>query len=279
MKRIFLLAIAAFAALGAVVAPALAQYPYTLDEPDDWFFYSVEGSYLLSGGYAAQYAPGIPVSVIPGSSWRGGAKAGLRFDREWDAAIGVNGTLFPTKTGTSGTNSVTDYGFFFTADLEAGYRMMYANSDFRLVGGLRGLWYHQNTDLTGTDPSAPAYLVMGSWGVGPRLGVEAKHQLGDSNFSLFGAASGAVLFGQLKQVRTYTGTVVTTARFNTIFNADAKAGMSLALTPQVNVGLGYRLQYLGDVDLAFKTTNAAGAGTGTSSRLFHGPFIEIWGAM
>lgn len=278
MRRIFGLAAAFVVTLGLASAPARAEYPYTAAEPNDWFFFSVEGAYVLSGGTSSQFTPGIPVSVIPGSSWRGGAKAGVRINNQFDVALGAAGTFFPVKNTTIGADTVQDYGFYFTADLEAGYRMMVEQTELRLVGGLRGLWYHQNTDLTGTDPGAPSYLVMGTWGVGPRVGVEATHKLGDSGFSLFGDVSASALFGQLKQVGTYQ-TVVTGARFNTMLNAEATAGVSMEVMPGVELAAGYRAELLGNADFAFKSTNAGGPGTGSSSRLFHGPFMKLSGAL
>lgn len=276
MKRLFARCAAIIAMAGLTCAPALAEYPFTGDLPNNVFFFSVEGGYAFTGGDVAQFSPTFPASVIPGNSQRYAAHGGMRFSDTIDFAAGVSGTFFPSVVTSAGGTSVNNYGFYFTADLEAGYRMMMQSTDVRFFGGLRGLWYHQNTDATG---AATANIVMGTWGVGPRVGFDAAHRLGDSAFKVFGGASTSVLFGGKRQVGTYTGGSPNQNNFNIMFNADARAGVSVEMTPGLALSVGYRADYLGNGDLAFKTTAAGGPGTGTSSRLFHGPFVSLSGSL
>lgn len=273
--------VAGLVALSLVAsAPARAEYPFTGTLPNKLFFFSLEGAYVFSGGTATQFSPAVPADVTPATSGRFAAQAGVMYTPEIDFAAGVSGTFFPSKVTTSGAAAVNNYGFYFSADLEAGYRMMFESTDLRFHGGLRGIWYHQNTDLTGTGTGSPANMVMGSFGVGPRVGVDAAHRIGNSPVSLVGGASASVLLGGLRQVGTITGQPAPDGlRFNTMLNGEAKAGLNVELTDNINLGVGYRVDILGNVDLANKTTATGGPGTGNSTRVFHGPYVTVSGSL
>jgi hypothetical protein len=135
-------------------------------------------------------------------------------------------------------------------DLELG-RAFYLTKalSLRPHWGLRGAQLNQKFKISTTNPSItgatlPVQLDFHGknnfWGVGPRLGVESKWHIANSNWSVLGKASGALILGQTKtrQIEQQLSIFPTAAPLNEFLTLrDLKDNFS-QMVPNVQLFLG-----------------------------------------
>ncbi len=254
------------------------------DQFDSMFFFEVEGGLALNAGTATEVYGTLGGAVRPNNGGRAGIRIGADIGNGFDIVAGAAGAGFPTGTATfplgADTLTTTSKGYYLTGDLEVGYAAIADDEmSLRVFGGLRALRYHHSFGIATS--TTTGLMVVDTTGIGPRVGIEGTHQLGDSGLSLFGGASLAYLFGRLDESGSFSTAVAPPNQSigRNIINIDARVGVSMAITDSMDLGVGYRASYFGGADLAAYTSAAAGPGTGSGSPLFHGPFVTLSGRL
>lgn len=268
---------------GASVAIAADPVgPVSAEQFNRMFFFEAEGSYAISAGDPTLVIPGFALKVLPPSGARGAVRAGVTLDGGFDIAAGVTAAGLPSTALSSGGINFTTDAYFVTGDLEAGYTIPGADSSIRVFGGLRALKWHDNLNwISPAGGGIPGTTTVDTFGVGPHIGFDAEHRLGDSIFSLFGGASAAYLFGHLDETGAFSGGFAppTQSIGRNVINLDGRIGVSAKVAEGIDLGLGYRVDYFNNVGLAAFSGPAGGPGSGSSNALFHGPFVSILGKM
>lgn len=209
----------------------------------------------------------------------------------------IDGTLYPTLTSPLQNNNADTANAnlkirFNSSDFEVGYTLQPSNRfDLRLFSGLRIADTEQrfNVNYDGGDFTNGEFRFKRNFsGIGPRLGAEARVNLG-SGFSVFGRASGSLLIGssklRLRETNDSGNEVVAAVsdrnQQQSIPVAEAALGMnwSQAIGKQAtfNLGLGYEYQHWFNAfdNARFVDSQAPGAfQTNRGDINFGGLFIE-----
>ncbi len=209
----------------------------------------------------------------------------------------IDGTLYPTLTSPLQNNNADSANAklnlrFTSSDLEAGYTLQPSDRfDLRLFGGLRVADTEQrlNVKYDGTDFTNGEFRFKRNFsGIGPRLGAEARVQLG-SGFSVFGRASGSLLIGnsklKLRETNDSGNEVVAAVsdrnQQQSIPVAEASLGMNwtqaIGKQATFNLGLGYEYQHWFNAfdNARFVDSQAPGAfQTNRGDINFGGLFVE-----
>ncbi len=283
------------------------------------FYISAEGRYMWGrGGKVDSYD--LPTAGLTGTSgpqaradkgWGGKAMLGYRFTNNWDVGVGFSagwlkgkksGSGDLTTTGTPSpqnadvTNKINVKLNYQVADFEAGYNWtMGANSNVRLFGGIR--FAHFNQTARANIDSASSTVISGFnhvkgkrkttyWGVGPRLGLNGALGIGNSGFNVFGAVSGALLYGKYKDQHNITATG------DAPFSASSKDKSKSKLVPNAEgeIGLGYNFNAGGGSTVGLQVGYRGEGWWGVSSsapvlqpsqsskssdQFMHGPFVRL----
>lgn len=270
LVRLFLLgtacAIGSGAALGADLTPA--------PESHAGFFGYIEGGYIFStNSHVKEFDDDGYDNAKAGDGWDGAAKLGYRFDNNWDVAIG--GRYFDQSGGKRNDDTYdwenTD-GQYWNGDLEVGYSYFMDNSVVRPFIGVRYQdWKSEFTDNIGT----PIYEGTNkSWGVGPRIGFDGSVGLSDQ-IRLFGGADASVLFGKIKAEANTDDYFDDSSDSRTFWTAGAKIGLGWAITPAVELGAGYKVEWLDGINYKTFSDNDNGEPHGRAGELIHGPFARL----
>ncbi len=265
------MALVAGAALGiAVAGTAQAQ----VQTPGG--FGSITGYYGFRGGHETDITSGIG-AALPGRTLGGQLYGGYRFD-DFDVAVGVSGGTLATGTTTQGLINSTASARFWTVDLEGGYNLALGNLGIRpFLGARYANWRHNHGfTITGGGGGSPGSANVDTWGIGPRVGVDAALRVAEPVY-LFAGTSGSVLFGNLSEYGSFGGGFPPPNQKigRTTLNFDAKVGIAYEPVPLVSIAIGYRVDYWSGVDLETWTGFAGGPGTGRGHRVIHGPFVRL----
>lgn len=207
-----------------------------------------------------------------GDGWDGSLKLGYRFDNNLDVAIG--GHYFDQSGGKRNDDTYdwenTD-GQYWNGDLEVGYSYFVDNAVIRPFIGLRYQdWKSEFTDNIGT----PTYAGTNkSWGVGPRIGFDGSVGLSDQ-IRLFGGADASVLFGKIKSEANTDDYFDDSSDGRTFWTLGAKIGLGWAITPSVELGAGYKIDWLDGINYA-AFSDEDGQSGGRGGELIHGPFARL----
>jgi hypothetical protein len=209
----------------------------------------------------------------------------------------IDGTLYPTLTSPLQNNNADTANAklnvrFTSTDLEAGYTLQPSDRfDIRLFSGLRIADTEQkfNVKYDGADFTDGEFRFKRNFsGIGPRLGAEARVNLG-SGFSVFGRASGSLLIGnsklKLRETNDSGNEVVASVsdrnQQQSIPVAEAALGMNwtqaIGKQAAFNLGLGYEYQHWFNAfdNARFVDSQAPGAfQTNRGDINFGGFFIE-----
>jgi hypothetical protein len=209
----------------------------------------------------------------------------------------IDGTLYPTLTSPLQNNNADTANAklnvrFTSTDLEAGYTLQPSDRfDIRLFSGLRIADTEQkfNVKYDGADFTNGEFRFKRNFsGIGPRLGAEARVNLG-SGFSVFGRASGSLLIGnsklKLRETNDSGNEVVASVsdrnQQQSIPVAEAALGMNwtqaIGKQAAFNLGLGYEYQHWFNAfdNARFVDSQAPGAfQTNRGDINFGGLFIE-----
>lgn len=276
LARLFLLgtacAIGSGAALGADLTPA--------PESQAGFFGYVEGGYIFKTDsnnrefeLDGSEGSGEYDDARTGDGWDGSLKLGYRFDNNWDIAIG--GRYFDQSGGKRNDDEYdwenTD-GQYWNGDLEVGYSYFMDNAVIRPFIGMRYQdWKSEFTDNIGD----PIYEGTNkSWGVGPRIGFDGSVGLSDQ-IRLFGGADASVLFGKIKAEANTDDYFDNSSDSRTFWTAGAKIGLGWAITPAVELGAGYKVEWLDGINYKTFSDNDNGEPHGHGGELIHGPFARL----
>ncbi len=301
-------------------------------------YLSLEGRYLMTKGDKISLYPGTWTSAPTASAnaktkldkgWGGKAMLGYRFNNNWDVGFGFaagwmkgkkghgSGTYLTSTDGVStsyyGTGDIKTKLTYQVADFEAGYNWtMGNNSTLRLFGGLRFAHFNQTTkgsDFYGTATLDGGFNPVGTyngsykrkttfWGIGPRIGLNGQFGIGDSGFNVFGAVSGAVLFGKFKDKHSgsYSAFSTIDGSSATAWSTKDKSKSKVVPNAEGEIGLGYNFNTGGGSKVGIQVgyraegwwgvTSNAPIDTGNmgsfspkssnSSDLFiHGPFVRL----
>jgi hypothetical protein len=209
----------------------------------------------------------------------------------------IDGTLYPTLTSPLQNNNADSAKAklnvrFTSSDLEAGYTLQPSDRfDLRLFSGLRIADTEQrfNVKYDGADFTNGEFQFKRNFsGIGPRLGAEARVNLG-SGFSVFGRASGSLLIGssklKLRETNDSGAEVVASVsdrnQQQSIPVAEATLGMNwtqaIGKQAAINLGVGYEYQHWFNAfdNARFVDSQAPGAfQTNRGDINFGGLFIE-----
>jgi hypothetical protein len=209
----------------------------------------------------------------------------------------IDGTLYPTLTSPLQNNNADSAKAklnvrFTSSDLEAGYTLQPSDRfDLRLFSGLRIADTEQrfNVKYDGADFTNGEFQFKRNFsGIGPRLGAEARVNLG-SGFSVFGRASGSLLIGssklKLRETNDSGAEVVASVsdrnQQQSIPVAEAALGMNwtqaIGKQAAINLGVGYEYQHWFNAfdNARFVDSQAPGAfQTNRGDINFGGLFIE-----
>jgi hypothetical protein len=209
----------------------------------------------------------------------------------------IDGTLYPTLTSPLQNNNADTANAnlnvrFTSTDLEAGYTLQPSDRfDLRLFTGLRVADTEQrfNVNYDGGDFTNGEFRFKRNFsGIGPRLGAEARVNLG-SGFSIFGRASGSLLIGnsklQLRETNDSGNEVVASVsdrnQQQSIPVAEAALGMNwsqpIGKQAMLNLGVGYEYQHWFNAfdNARFVDSQAPGAfQTNRGDINFGGLFVE-----
>lgn len=214
--------------------------------------------------------------------WRLAAAFHLGASDDFDFFTNVPGS------GSISFNSGQDYNFQ-TLDFDLGKHIRLRETDVRLFAGLRGLHVHEGFDagfnLVPADPladKAGTVDKMGStnfWGVGPRIGAEAHHNV-RGNWGVTGALSASAMWGRRHQEASFeahffdplpapTNTDIvfnqSQSSYEVVTNLEAKAGVTWEFKPGKMITGGYRVDAWDNLLTQGETT----------SQTFHGPFLRL----
>ena len=238
------------------------------------FFGYLDGMYILPGNTGMSEASTIPGKAGRGDGWGIDGKLGYRFDGAYDLALG--GRYFDRGKGKGA--GVFDWhgtkNTYWNIDAEVGYNITGPGYGVRPFIGIR----YQQWRASFADSVAP---VFGggeySWGVGPRIGVDASLRLTDI-VSLFGGIDTAFLYGKTKgKTSVPPGGSLNSERL--IWDIGGRIGIDVELAPLWHLGVGYKVEWFDGVNHAL--SQGGGGPKGRSGELVHGPFVRLaynWGA-
>lgn len=272
LGRLALLGTACMIGGGAALAADLTPVP----ESNGSFFGYVQGGYLfktdsnlkefenLDGGEGYDDAR-------TGDGWDGAVKLGYRFDENWDVAIGAR--YFDQSSGKHSDDTRlwqnTD-GKYWNGDFEVGYSYFMENAVIRPFLGLR--YQDWKSEFTDNLPQPPGEGTNKSWGIGPRIGFDGSAGLSDQ-FRLFSTVDASVLFGKIKGEGNYFDD---TSDSRTFWTVGAKIGLGWSITPSMELGAGYQIDWLDGINYAtFNDGNNDDQPHGRSGELIHGPFARL----
>ncbi len=268
-----------------------------------------------------------------GHALSGKIELGYRFARGFDIALSFRGLGESKKTdAVAGTPIEVGPGIFYpivfdvlgplktfysaatvesrshlmVVDFEVGYDVGLGDrARARLHGGIRYARLANETKFAGSFYGNPRFATLDinntTWGVGPRVGVDAKVKLanaGNGYVFLVGGVAGAVLFGrtQIDGTRTVASSTFFpgvsgfgSEKSNTSFNVELKLGLSYAF-PLASWAAAITVGYNADLwwnivntrgangstgGLGVSNQYQAGAGTTDGNRFYHGPYISF----
>jgi hypothetical protein len=132
-------------------------------------------------------------------------------------------------------------------------------------------WRSKFTDNVGT----PIYRATNkSWGIGPQIGFDGSLAIADA-LSLFGGADASVLFGKVKAQTDVDEYFDDTSDSRTFWTAGAHLGLAWALTPELELGAGYKVEWLDGINYATFYDDDDGEPGGRGGELIHGPFARL----
>lgn len=279
LTRFILLGTACTIGGGVVLAADLTPAP----ESNAGFFGYIEGGYIfktdsnnrqfvLDGGEGSDSETHDDART--GDGWDGSVKLGYRFDNNWDVAIG--GRYFDQASGKRNDDEYdwqnTD-GKYWNGDLEVGYSYFMNDAVVRPFLGLRYQdWKSEFTDNIGS----PTYAATNkSWGVGPRIGFDGSYGISEQ-VRLFGGADASVLFGKIKADASTDDYFDDTSDNRTFWTVGAKIGLGWAITPSMELGAGYKVDWLDGINYAtFSDESHDDQPHGRGGELIHGPFARL----
>jgi|GEM_PF-2956507 len=266
-------AAAAFAASGALAADI-----ETPPESNAGFFGYVEGGYIFKTNSnvkefeSTSDEEGVD-EARTGDGWDGSLKLGYRFDNNVDIAVG--GRYFDQSSGKRNDDVYewqnTD-GQYWSGDIEVGYSYFMDNSVIRPFVGVKYQdWKSEFTDNEGT----PIYTATNkSWGVGPQIGFDGAVGISDV-LRLFGGADASVLFGKIKAETDVDEYFDNKSDSRTFWTAGAHLGLAWAITPALELGAGYKVEWLDGINYATFSDDDDGEPDGRGGELIHGPFGRL----
>jgi len=239
-------------------------------------FGSITGFYGFRGGHETDIVSGIGATQ-PGRTLGGQVYGGYRFGN-FDVAMGASGGTLADGSVTQGAITATANARYWVIDLEAGYDAAFGKLGLRpFLGARYANWRHNHGfTIAGGGGGSPGSSNVDTWGIGPRLGVDAALRVAET-VSLFAGGSGSVLFGNLSQYGSFGGAFPAPNQkiSRTMINFDTKVGIAYEPVPLVSIAVGYRVEYWAGVDLQSWAGPAGGAGNGRGHRVIHGPFVRL----
>lgn len=276
-----------------------------------------KASYLTSIGSGASGFGGTISTTFHDLSedagYHGAFSIGKRLDDSWDIRAGAAINRLIDNTGSASfsaasggdsvslANTITTNFAFETADFEVGYTPhLDKNLHLRMFAGLRALHFEQNiTDSWDYAYTSGGSSKLGSYagseqdaflGVGPRMGFEGAKRFDGSRFGLSGMVAAALAFGHLTQNEAVvvTGTsggsgsgIGGSAAWEAttdaaIFDIEGKAGIDYYLDDKNKLAVGYRAEGLLNIPTSYLAR--AFSYTSVTSKLTHGPFIQLSGS-
>jgi len=274
MKKVLLAGVA----MGALMAGAAQAQ---VQSSAAGFFGTIDGLYSINSpgtGGMTQVFPLATERATVGDGFGGAARLGYAFGGAWDVAIAGSYTNFSGGTkksygpGLPGFTQMSD-GELWTADLEVGYTISGPGYGVRPNLGVRyAHWTHTFVDTNNTRVDNAK-----SYGIGPKVGVDASMRLTDS-ISLIGGVETAFLFGKVKD-RTTLGS---SSDSRMIWQIGGKLGLDWEIAPLWHLAAGYRATWWDGLISGNCCTLPGPLGaSGRSGILDHGPFVRLaynWGA-
>jgi opacity protein-like surface antigen len=262
----------AFTASGALAADVEAP-----PESNAGFFGYVEGGYIFkTDSNVREFESSSDDDVDDartGDGWDGSLKLGYRFDNDLD--IAVTGRYFDQSSGKR-NHDVYDWqntdGQYWSGDIELGYSYFMDDTVIRPFVGVKYQdWKAKFTDNIGT----PIYTATNkSWGVGPEIGFDGSAGISDS-VRVFGGADASVLFGKVKAETGVDEYFDDTSDSRTFWTVGAHLGLAWAITPAVELGAGYKVEWLDGINYATFSDDDNSEPNGRGGELIHGPFARL----
>jgi hypothetical protein len=253
----------------ATPSTAFAQsFTDFLGDPDGMWFISLQGDFnmLTVPDEVAAFAdyPGTDWMTEFNDAFGGEIKIGRKAG-QWDASVAVSAGAFATDSifisghdegsfdipyesidNTTGAFAVgEDAASFITGEFETGYTLPSSSGgpNIRLFGGLRAeqfAWGRSATFDTSSDTIIETAEESSTFvGLGPSFGVGGEFPVGpEGDLTLFGSASGGVMFGTLAYTDSYDG--VDTSSSAVVPFASLEAGVTLGLSDYVDFSVGYQ---------------------------------------
>lgn len=274
-------------------APVIAKAPATVPPPPRWEWF-LEGAGFWTAGDRLNIV-GMAHLPRPGFGWEGAIgfdyRAALspwhvsgqfRYGRAGSRSWGgpVTATVFiPGPTVLGGTASGDHREHHWVADLAIGQDVATAVGPAQAKIGIRVAELSAKSTAAGTlsfvgDIDFAIAQRSRFLGIGPRAALEGSLPMsGPWSIEYMGGV--AVLFGDRKLVvadplAIFAGS---SADSGAVLNADGSVAVSYAVTPNLKVSAGYRLDGYWN---ALRTFDA-GLNVVHADRIFHGPFIRATG--
>jgi hypothetical protein len=294
--------LATVAASAASVAPfaatnAIAADPYDQAAIDTRLNFAFEGAALWSDSEDDKV--GSLDKLGNDGNFRAYAEVSRKYDTDLDWRLGGavfigNGsdTNFMLSQTEGDVYFSSGSGFNFqTLDFDLGKHVNVGKTDVRMFGGVRLLHSRERFDFdVELDPIDALADKSGTidkvgtsdfWGIGPRIGAEAYHDMG-SNWGLTGSLSGSAMWGRRHsnldlEVHTYDPDDVgdeatdvsmdfTDNSYEVVTNVEATAGVMWQFMPGKSVTAGYRIE---------SWQNLRGIFSDNEGDVFHGPFLRV----
>lgn len=225
-------------------------------------------------------------SLQPGD-WGGEGRFtfGQQLHNDWDYRVGVAAIFLGEDTSSAKGAEASQKTSLQTLDVEIGYRPGDLGAlQTRLFAGVRGLhsattadWSHNSED---DKFGRSGEFNDDVYAIGPRIGADLLIPLSASNVALVGSASGSVLLGNAESAYRYEGIdseLTRSISSETVWNAEAMAGVSFGVGERAELTLGYRAAQFWNVmaDRSDIKVDGSFNEDGRSDLLVHGPFARL----
>jgi outer membrane protein W len=257
----------------AALAADIAAPP----ESNAGFFGYVEGGYIFkTDSNVREFESASDDNVDDaraGDGWDGSLKLGYRFDNDLDIAIG--GRYFDQSSGKRNNDQYdwqnTD-GQYWSGDIELGYSYFVDDAVIRPFIGVKYQdWKSKFNDNEGT----PIYKATNkSWGIGPEVGFDGSVGIADA-LRLFGGADASLLFGNIKGHTGVDQYFDDKSEGRTFWTVGAHLGLAWAITPALELGAGYKVEWLDGINYATFADDDNAEPDGRGGELIHGPFGRL----
>lgn len=267
--------------VGAAIAVLAANTAQAQVQTGPGFFGYIDGMYVLP---TDTNRSSFLLGNRAGQGWSVDGRIGYRFDGPWDIALG--GRFFDQSRGKNRFSGISNRGdgTYWNLDGDVGYTLSGPGWGVRPFLGVR--YQHWRMTVQKLSTVVGHNSVYGeSWGVGPRLGVDAAINL-SGPISLFGGIDTSFLYGRVTDTvkntpgRAGGGNFPNARERNArtysrlIWDIGALLGVDVEVAPQVHVAIGYKVEW-------FDGLQSRDFGRGRAGELIHGPFLRLaynWGA-